>query len=1328
MADKNIVFDKLEITQDEVDDFRRMFGKDASQELMESFVRDFQDDFSSEIKENPNFLSPELLQSGKAGILDVLDPKYGRVFDEKFIPFRDMSLAKRKAVLSDPDEITSLITGVKTTSLPGAAFSEFVKTVPSVAAGKEAAALTARATLGRGISPNPYIAAGQVAAPISAFLAGSLLLYEGADLLEDALVGEADVVLPGQKVGFEVARTLGGHAAGAVLPFLLRKTGLSGSRNALQNLAEDASPTASQKFGAFIEDYLEKTARTAKGSKKGAALTVTGEAVAAPFVGAGAGIAETIAPESPVARITGEILGGNTFASTFGRLLAPGLRVAEERGLTESVSVEDLLARSVKKDEEKLFKRLNELYEINEGDYEALMNDLASEEVNSLLREVFPNVDFTAAQRLKDDTGIIMMTEARMAQERPELLAARAKADNQAREFFAKYIAGLTSEGSDASLQKAAKMRQAVISDMLRRRLQNAVEKRIDATTQVFKDPSTSKEVGPLKTFANDLANTYETALRFARNMNSGLWEKVPDTTVFTAEDAVNNGVIPTYIEAYDKIVDNLPQGFKQRWMRENSAIVENVKAMKKQLGLDLVEQKEAAQAAIDDVAKVDLGPQQTLYTQYETNFTDSMPNLSKITVYEDILEQVEEGKFSGPRTRRLEELAPDELEARQAAGFRGPETIDTTLSFDLNKEEQANYRKVLEAKIELLKIEDEITKLGDENPVTSKQLIQLRSKLLSDASNIASGKFAQRGLAQDAFEIGSLAEAVFDDLDSVNVGVNQAYDEARDFTKALHDVFTRSTIGRDRARTGQGGLRVPPEVIISKYIRNTPEATDLRVEELQNVAKFMQDRGLQSEFEETLETTVSNFTTIDNFISGFLRAAQRENVYAPGQSLGRGGADRQGQVNPAALASFRQKNQELLKRFPQLDRDLGDAVSAQRAFEFMEKNQEKIKKAYQTQKDLQTLIGHSSPMQALSDALNYKPKGSAQKDPVQGLNRLFKYVRGGEQFFRNPDGSIMSGADRKATLETYKNGFKDAVLNYVFMSSGGESPDTFDPVSMYKALFLPLGGQGKGKTSLMDIAKTNDIFSKQEIRQIRLVNEQMVRLAAADAAGKLMDPNLIETSGPIFDFYVGLVGLAGGSLAFKGLTGDATGVGSISAPMLGKRLVLDYLKELPAVAKMQALQMIFTEPDVVATLMKQPKTKEAAKKSESVMKNILMKKLFDTSLQASPFVIREMGEEVDTTVEPSEQQKLIDAAKKKLPIKDASVAPKPPVASPTTQAASAPPAFLPKIEPGGAAPVNFALASSLFPDDETFKLRAAQQTQRPPKFLRRGGIASLLE
>ena len=190
-------------------------------------------------------------------------------------------------------------------------------------------------------------------------------------------------------------------------------------------------------------------------------------------------------------------------------------------------------------------------------------------------------------------------------------------------------------------------------------------------------------------------------------------------------------------------------------------------------------------------------------------------------------------------------------------------------MNVPLNDDEKANYIRHIKAEIELRADQAKKELLSQNDPLTSKQLINIRSALLKDASNIASGQLNTRGLSQSAFEIGELAEAVFDDLDTLEAGENAAYDEARDFTKALHDVFTRSVIGRDRARTG-GGRRIPPEVAITKYIRGAPEATDLRIEELENISKFMYDRGMGSEFEKGITEAVPGFTTIDNFITGF--------------------------------------------------------------------------------------------------------------------------------------------------------------------------------------------------------------------------------------------------------------------------------------------------------------------------------------------------------------------------------------------------------------------------------------------------------------------------
>ena len=118
MENEGLIIDEIIIDQNEVEQFRSQFGKNASEQLMRDLVFDFQDDYRDEIAQDPNFMSPELMQSGQATFYDKLSPDYGRqILDDKgqlkFVPFRDMSLQQRRAIFSDPDEVTSLITGVE---------------------------------------------------------------------------------------------------------------------------------------------------------------------------------------------------------------------------------------------------------------------------------------------------------------------------------------------------------------------------------------------------------------------------------------------------------------------------------------------------------------------------------------------------------------------------------------------------------------------------------------------------------------------------------------------------------------------------------------------------------------------------------------------------------------------------------------------------------------------------------------------------------------------------------------------------------------------------------------------------------------------------------------------------------------------------------------------------------------------------------------------------------------------------------------------------------------------------------------------------------------
>ena len=86
----------------------------------------------------------------------------------------------------------------------------------------------------------------------------------------------------------------------------------------------------------------------------------------------------------------------------------------------------------------------------------------------------------------------------------------------------------------------------------------------------------------------------------------------------------------------------------------------------------------------------LDRGYSSTVYSQIESQFSDSMPNLSRISFLEEALDNVKKGKFVGLQKSRLQNLTPEQMEQ----GVR-PETIDETLSFDLNKEEQKTTQSI---------------------------------------------------------------------------------------------------------------------------------------------------------------------------------------------------------------------------------------------------------------------------------------------------------------------------------------------------------------------------------------------------------------------------------------------------------------------------------------------------------------------------------------------------------------------------------------------------------------------------------------------------------
>ncbi len=1266
MSDLEI--DKVIVTPEYIDDFRLQFGEKAPNAFAADLVGTFQQDFATQVADDPNFLTLEGVKNGTAGFFDKLSPNYTLpVLDpngvETQVPIRDLNAQQRKAFFNTDDAVSAFFSNAEPGSLLRSGVGEFLKTAPSVAAGVKAAKATAARTFRTPPKSLPGLVL-RATPPAAAFIAGSMLLYEGADSLEELALGPDQVILPGHKYAHEMARTGGGGAAGIQFPFLMSKATSSAARNVLANLAEDAPRPAALRFTATLEKMIEDMGGLAKGSKTGAGLTIGAEGIAVGGASVGAGYAEDVYPGQTGPRLGFELLGGMTFASSLGRLLPKAVSGIRSSGDEGDKFLEEMMTGK----QEKLFTRIKELYIKNEGNYEGMMADLDSPETNAILKEIFPDVDFTAGQRLDDNTGIIMQLEAKMAGETPDLAAARQVSHRQAKSFFEKWIDGLNSDGSPEALRTAAILRKNMFTDLLQRRLTLAVDARVAARNRLLTGDEANAKPQSQKIFSTQLANTLDAQLEIARRQEGKLWKDVGGFTVFEPADIIDTDFTPAFILKYDEVFNDLLPRYQQRFIDSAPELYKTVQDMKRRLGLDIRDGIKEQNNIIAGVDAQDSGPVSLIRTQIENNIS-GRPLQAQINRMDELIAGLENGNFKGDPRFNLRD-------PETGAGDMEPTT------FPVKGTEKENYLKVARAKKKLLELEQARLDPTRVEPVSATELVKLRREVRNDAVNLYSGATTKLGTANQSRQFGEIAEAILDDLNSVPDGANKAYDLARAYSFALNEVWTRSIAGKARAKTAMGANRIPVELLTQQFVRGSPDVTDLRIQELQGVAEFAVEQGF--------EGATGVFTTIDNIMEGAVRAAQKKVMNFE-----------TGQVNAAALEAFKRDNADLLDRFPNLKSDLNDVVSAQRTFEAYDARKSFGRDLANKQSYLAALIGNTSPTMAISEALNFTPKNAQLADPVGGLRRLFRLT---SVKFKGPDGKLLPFEEQQKISKGVQEGYLNAILQHAAMKSGIEGK-TYDPITFHRTLFAPLPGQGAGKLSLVDLAESYGIMDEQQIRRIRTISNQMVKLAAADAAGNLDDPELIKQSGPIFDFYLGMVGLAGGTKVYQGLTGGTGGTASISAAGFGKSFILDLFKNAPASKRAEMQALVFKNPKMAAALIDSPKTEKEVSRQRGKIRAILEDngfKIFGANL---PFVIREAGEDEDVGTGRTEPiptprgMSVSSVAPTMMP------APQPvptPAAQPTTAMASAAPVQPqpPAPPPVASGPVDRSRYAALFPGD----------------------------
>ena len=318
----------------------------------------------------------------------------------------------------------------------------------------------------------------------------------------------------------------------------------------------------------------------------------------------------------------------------------------------------------------------------------------------------------------------------------------------------------------------------------------------------------------------------------------------------------------------------------------------------------------------------------------------------------------------------------------------------------------------------------------------TASEMYRLRGELLNEARQMAIA-----GDHSSARSFNNMAEAILDDLsESVSPAGKKLYDDARSFTKELHDVFTRSFVGKIQS-VGKYGDRIAPELTLHRALATGAEAGAIQFADIENATRFLSSRGLQDD---------GAVQVVMEAQDRFLRLAAAEAINPE-----------TGKVNPDRLRKFMQKNEILMNRFPTVKADLDNAIKTAREasrLELLAKGQNRNMEDNKAFSKILKADGVAVAQQAL---LSNNMESEIQK--------LVSVVKRGTNV---PD--LDPGA---ATA-----GLRSAIYTAAINASTGKNRGELDLNQVQSLLFRPPPGQ----RSAIQILQDEGIVSAREVGKIK--------------------------------------------------------------------------------------------------------------------------------------------------------------------------------------------------------------------------------------------------
>ena len=290
--------------------------------------------------------------------------------------------------------------------------------------------------------------------------------------------------------------------------------------------------------------------------------------------------------------------------------------------------------------------------------------------------------------------------------------------------------------------------------------------------------------------------------------------------------------------------------------------------------------------------------------------------------------------------------------------------------------------------------------------------------------------------------------------------------------------------------------------------------------------------------------------------------------------------------------------NKNLLDMFPELKNDLQDLDVAKALLdETSAINIKKVKDLNKTMSFKSLLLNVTeNPTSAITTALNY---GNATKKA--SLNGLLKAVKEAPESWT----VVKIGDDGKEFSQKYykkdaMEGFRSAIIDSV-MEKGGKTLSTFDPATVYQAMFKELPNSDKLKLS--DWMISNGLLTENQSDNIqKLLNNMMEAQLFATVGGSADDLDGLATRiGPAIDLYLRVAGSQAGANLQRLLPGESGAATLVAAGAGSKAFRGAWQKvfaNIPDSLKQDFMAELFKDPKRLAKLLK---TTDTDQKTESL-------------------------------------------------------------------------------------------------------------------------------